>query len=53
MARSIKKSSGIPEDAVFHPAAMLSIREERDATAPMGRSSGFRFILLAALPIKH
>jgi hypothetical protein len=53
MARSTKKSSGIPEDAVFHPAAMLSYREERDAIAPMGRSSGFRFILLAALPIKN
>ena len=40
-----------PEDAVFHPVAMLPIREERDAIVLMGRSSGFRFVLLAALPI--
>lgn len=41
------KSPGMP---FFIPFAKLSVREEPTSQA-MGRSSGFRFLLIAVLPI--
>lgn len=43
------KSPGIP---FFIPGAKLSVHEE-PTSCVMGRSSGFRFILIAALPIQR
>jgi hypothetical protein len=40
-----------PGDAVFHPCCQALDPRRDDTLFVMGRSSGFRFVLLAALPI--